>query len=123
MMPEFLFSLGNKADYSISAKDFLVGKENGTCQIKVYNSGDRFVLGEIFLKKMYMIYDSDYARIGLGPILTNAVSPDSNIIPDLVDPDSPINDAQEEQTHGATYIILGLICVVSVLAGVAVCAY
>lgn len=64
-----------KPGYTINGDDLLLPKfveshlGEFQCEFMVYNSGDWYILGEVFLRDYYSVYNIDHSRMGLGKVI------------------------------------------------------
>jgi len=72
------------------SREVKLGGSTLVCELGLYNSGSHFKLGEIFLKNHYSIYDIDNYKVGLAPVIHQAV-----IIPETPEED-PQDEVEEE---------------------------
>ena len=89
-MPEIRLSVSNTAHYTLEGKDLLepnsIVDHTGEylCEMLLYNSGDIYRLGHVFLKNYYTVYDIDNFKFALGPVVD-------------FDYEEPIDDEEEEE--------------------------
>jgi len=75
-LPEITFIIG-KTRYSLQPEDYLVFFDDNTCAlgIRPINASTPnctlFILGTLFLKKYYTVFDSEAAQIGLALLKKN----------------------------------------------------
>ena len=68
-IPDLTFTLGDHEHYSIPKELLLTPGDNDSCQFEIFNSWDRIVLGDTFLQEQYSVYDMEFGKIGLGPLI------------------------------------------------------
>lgn len=64
---DFNMTLGSDVNIVIPGSKLLIDKENG-CQFGLFNSGNRYILGNIFLKEYYTAYDIEMSRVGVARV-------------------------------------------------------
>ena len=68
--------MSNRATYEIAGDDLLMDheviyeSEKYLCELLLYNSGDNYKMGSVFLQNYYSVYDLDNFKMALGKTVT-----------------------------------------------------
>ena len=74
-IPDLKFTLSNRITYTIpghklvESRKIIVGTGKYECELLVFNSGDHYQLGSVFLEDYYSVYDIDNFKIGIGKVV------------------------------------------------------
>ena len=106
-------TLGPDVNVTINEKDLLMDLHNDdeyNCQFTLFNSGKRMILGNVFLKNYYTIYDIQDYKIGLGPVklavIPEPIDPRSEEVPDdVVVPDTPEDIPEDSPKDDSGYTL------------------
>ena len=74
-IPDLKLTLSNRITYTIpghklvESRNIIVGSGKYECELLIFNSGDHYQLGSIFLEDYYSVYDIDNFKLGLGKVV------------------------------------------------------
>ena len=74
-IPALELTLSGRIQYTVPGhklvqeRNIVVGNGKYNCEFLLFNSGDHYTLGSIFLEDYYSIYDIDNYKIGLGKVV------------------------------------------------------
>lgn len=65
---DFNLTLGPDVNVVIPGSKLLIATQEG-CRFALFNSGKRYIFGNVFLKEYYTIYDIEMSKVGIGRVL------------------------------------------------------